>query len=634
MGVLATTLWWTFSLLHGLVFLEQIRGSQLWTVVHDTSGSADLPPLDCSTKTKIRTVDGTCNDLNHPWSGSRFYRFGRASPLEDAKSDTFIGVGGLPNPRTLAHNLLARKNGKTTYAPQQNLIAAAWIQFQTHDWFQHMNSPQSGDTINVPVLIGDPMWKAFGANVLSITKTLQDTTGSKKVPLAYQNNQTHWWDLSQVYGTDAALLDKLRSHKGGKLMMDSQDLIPLGPNGIEITGFSNNWWLGLSLMHNLFAKNHNMICDKLAKAYPTMTDEDLFQKARLINAAISAKIHTTEWTPALLANEHLYTGMNANWRGVEALQYPPLVGYQNPDPINVTYQFPEGKSNAQFIEYVTNYEQNLLQSIECTRYSLNKFHTSQWVQAQRRSNLIWVRPHSVEVEPYANNSNYPHVVNHIPKTNNITPPPSTLPNLFNSFGTNLMGALTLKNYPTALTNLRLPTGETIDLSTIDLVRDRERGIPRYNAYRRLMNLPPKLLFSDISSDPQTAADLALLYAGDIEAVDLLVGSLAEDARPTGFAFSETTFRLFMSVASRRISADRLFTTDYTADVYTQVGLGIVEAADMKSLLIGAFPELKGAGLEKVANPFLVWDDAGVQGKWVEMEMSVKKQLDLAVAQMG
>ncbi|ORY40123.1 heme peroxidase [Rhizoclosmatium globosum] len=542
MGVLATTLWWTFSLLHGLVFLEQIRGSQLWTVVHDTSGSADLPPLDCSTKTKIRTVDGTCNDLNHPWSGSRFYRFGRASPLEDVKSDTFIGVGGLPNPRTLAHNLLARKNGETTYAPQQNLIAAAWIQFQTHDWFQHMNSPKSGDTINVPVLIGDPMWKAFGANVMSISKTLQDTTGSKKVPLAYQNNQTHWWDLSQVYGTDAALLDKLRSHKGGKLIMDSQDLIPLGPNGIEITGFSNNWWLGLSLMHNLFAKNHNMICDKLAKAYPTMTDEDLFQKARLINAAISAKIHTTEWTPALLANEHLYTGMNANWRGVEALQYPPLVGYQNPDPINVTYQFPE------------------------------EFHPPKPIQ-QFRHKLNGC-PHSQKLP------------------NSINKPP-------------------------------LPTGETIDLSTIDLVRDRERGIPRYNAYRRLMNLPPKLLFSDISSDPQTAADLALLYAGDIEAVDLLVGSLAEDARPTGFAFSETTFRLFMSVASRRISADRLFTTDYTAD-----------AADMKSLLIGAFPELKGAGLEKVANPFLVWDDAGVQGKWVEMEMSVKKQLDLAVAQMG
>ncbi|KAJ3062388.1 hypothetical protein HDU98_001740 [Podochytrium sp. JEL0797] len=429
-------------------------------------------------------------------------------------------IGGLPNPRTLAQKLFTRSKQQTVFAPQQNLISAAWIQFQTHDWFQHVNSVDPKETINVPIELGDPLWKLFSKNVMSVSKTQADPTANGQVPMTFQNNMTHWWDLSQVYGTDESLLAQMRSHQSGKLIMDANNLVPLGPKGIEVTGATPNWWIGLSLMHNLFARNHNSICDQLVAAYPSMSDEQLFQTARLVNAATSAKIHTTEWTPALLANEYLFVGMNANWRGADFISYPPLVGNPNPDPVNVTYQMPE--------EFVSIYRMHPL------------------------------LPEQIPYQPIGTNApttNFP-LTSTAFGGSGILRSKYSVANLLNSFGTNLMGALKLNNHPSALTNLQLPTGQTVDVSMLDILRDRERGVPRYNAYRALMNLPPKELFSDITSDSALAAELAFLYGGDIDAVDLLVGSLAEDVRPSGYAFSETTFRLFSIVASRRLSADR------------------------------------------------------------------------------
>ena len=53
------------------------------------------------------------------------------------------------------------------------------------------------------------------------------------------------------------------------------------------------------------------------KAHPDFDDETLFQRARLINAALLAKIHTVEWTPAVTAHPTAVAGLHANWWGLE-----------------------------------------------------------------------------------------------------------------------------------------------------------------------------------------------------------------------------------------------------------------------------------------------------------------------------
>ena len=59
---------------------------------------------------------------------------------------------------------------------------------------------------------------------------------------------------------------------------------------------------------------------------------------------------------------------------------------------------------------------------------------------------------------------------------------SSLADLFYSFGIAHPGAVTLCNYPNWLRQMRRRNGpqleELIDLATIDVLRDRERGVPR------------------------------------------------------------------------------------------------------------------------------------------------------------
>ena len=48
-----------------------------------------------------------------------------------------------------------------------------------------------------------------------------------------------------------------------------------------------------------------------------------------------------------------------------------------------------------------------------------------------------------------------------------------------------------------------------------------------------------------------------VYEGRLDRVDLMVGMFAEP-KPTGFGFSDTAFRIFILMASRRLKSDRFF----------------------------------------------------------------------------
>jgi hypothetical protein len=165
------------------------------------------------------------------------------------------------------------------------------------------------------------------------------------------------------------------------------------------------------------------------------------------------------------------------------------------------------------------------------------------------------------------------------------------------------GALTLHNFPRYLQDFHRADGEHIDLAAIDVLRVRERSVPRYNEFRRLLHLEAYDTFEEMADTPEHAEDLRRVYS-DPEQVDTMIGMYAE-RKPKGFGFSDTAFRIFILMASRRLEADRFFTDDFRPDVYTQEGLAWVENNTMRSLLLRHFPELEQA-LEGVANPFAPW----------------------------
>ncbi|HZS53154.1 MAG TPA: peroxidase family protein, partial [Bryobacteraceae bacterium] len=177
--------------------------------------------------------------------------------------------------------------------------------------------------------------------------------------------------------------------------------------------------------------------------------------------------------------------------------------------------------------------------------------------------------------------------------------------LFYSFGISNPGAVRLHNYPIGLQKLTKTDGTVIDLASIEILRDRERGVPRYNQFRRLLRKEPVKTFEELTGGDQALAEeIRQMYNGDLEMVDLMVGLYAEPL-PDGFGFSETAFRIFILMASRRLNSDRFFTDDYRPETYTEEGIQWIRNATMTGILKRHFPQL-AAALDGVNNPFAPW----------------------------
>jgi hypothetical protein len=176
--------------------------------------------------------------------------------------------------------------------------------------------------------------------------------------------------------------------------------------------------------------------------------------------------------------------------------------------------------------------------------------------------------------------------------------------LIYSFGTVHPGALALNNYPRFLQEFQRPDNERLmDLAATDILRTRELGVPRYNEFRRLLHLKPARSFEHLAGDKATAAKLSRVY-GDIERVDTIVGMFAE-RKPEGFGFSDTAFRIFILMASRRLNSDRYFTADFSSEMYTQVGMNWVQKTTLIDILLRHYPDLRPA-MRGVMNAFQPW----------------------------
>ena len=57
----------------------------------------------------------------------------------------------------------------------------------------------------------------------------------------------------------------------------------------------------------------------------------------------------------------------------------------------------------------------------------------------------------------------------------------------------------------------------------------------------------------------------------IDEVDTMVGLFAETP-PAGFGFSDTAFRIFILMASRRLQSDRFLTVDFRPEIYSPFGM--------------------------------------------------------------
>jgi hypothetical protein len=556
------------------VYRDRLREHNLRHTGYGTPVSSDW----AGGEERWRSADGSFNSLDHPRMGMAGARFGRCVPLAEAVPDTDDALLD-PSPRLISRELLARR----TFIPATtlNLLAAAWIQFEAHDWFSH-GQPAPGNEFKIPLQPNDD-WPDAINGCMHIRRTVPDTTPREPwlggTP-TFRNQNSHWWDAAQIYSSDRSRQMRIRSGQDGLIAFGADGMLPDDPThpGVDFTGFNDNWWIGLSLLHNLFAREHNAICAALKARYPGWNDEELFQHARLINAAVIAKIHTVEWTPGILAHPALEFGMPVNWSGVPFRVLRAVLGRNSEAAYGIVGSPTEHHSAPYAIteEFASVYRLHPLLPDDLTIRSLS---------GASATSYDFVDLQASHTRPLMQKHGFVDVLY--------------------SFGVAHPGAIRIHNYPNFLRKFQKLGEPLMDVAAIDIMRDRERGVPRYNRFRELIGKPRVRSFDEITSIPGAAAKMREVYKGDLDRVDLMVGLLSEDL-PKGFGFSDTAFRIFILMASRRLKSDRFYTDDFRAEIYTALGMDWIRNATMKSVLLRHVPEL-GPALEGVKNCFAPWN---------------------------
>ncbi|MFD4976600.1 peroxidase family protein [Streptomyces sp. NPDC058424] len=561
----------------GLATLFGLRNLLRRTNLVDTTGfpAQNLPPVEPPSARHVteRSADGTYNDLASPRMGMASSRFGRNVPSERTFPEGEPGIL-TPDPREVSRALLTRH--EFVPAESVNSLVAAWIQFMIRDWFSH-GQGTIADPWRIELAADDP----WHTRPMLIPRTIPDPTRRPDDghPPTFINENTHWWDASQIYGETLTGQRQRRTGEGGKLRVphngshfsDDPDQDPS-----SVPGF----WLGLAMMYQLFIREHNSICDRLLAEYPSWSDEQLFQRARLVNAALIAKIHTVEWTPAVISHPTTVAALRANWYGVLGERLHRLFGRVSGS--EVLSGIVGGSTDHFGVPYALTEEFTAV-------YRMHPLIRDDW---SLRSAVDDTLLQQAEFPELAGAHAYELLGKH------------SLTDLFYSFGRAYPGLVTLHNYPRFLQQFERPDGKVMDLGTVDILRIREIGVPRYNEFRRLLHLKPAKDFASLTHNSDWSRELHRVYDGDIERVDLMVGALAEPL-PKGFAFSDTAFRIFILMASRRLNSDRFLTTDYRPEVYTQAGLDWVENNSMSTVLLRHFPDLRPA-MSQVTNAFAPW----------------------------
>jgi Animal haem peroxidase len=585
-------------------------------------------------------------------------------------------------------------------APFFNVLAAYWIQFMTHDWFSHMdeghNSPAmmnvgcATEKVNgVETALSADDAKKLGCRPQDqVDKVMvqQDSppatfsSGGKtylaRSPKTFANTNTAWWDASQLYGFDDTSVQRVKRDpndpaklllvtvpgKQGRYLpvLNPADPFPPQWTGQESAAFADNWTIGMSFYHNLFAREHNSFVDEFRKqaalkpnddsglrnpADPThvirnkdVSAEELYQAARLVVSAEIAKIHTIEWTPQLLYDEPLYKGMNANWNG--------LVGTGDPDASKalaniVVHGFGKSKDATKASQWYSVFASGpgifglgskvphySITNPDDVNGGVNHFGSpfnfpEEFVTVYRLHPLV---PDLIEVRDVEKDPN--QIVQKVAVIETFEGKATDamrsrgIANWGLSMGRQRLGLLTLHNSPVFLQNIKLPRFDTptqqVDVPALDLIRDREHGVPRFNEFRRQYGLRQLTSYDDFADrrlpldspirkqQEETIAQLREVYGthvcdaskvitdaqvnddgspindclghpngsvvDNIEDVDTVVGWLAEYTRPHGFAISETQFVVFILNASRRLFSDRFFTSSFRPEFYTQFGV--------------------------------------------------------------
>jgi hypothetical protein len=440
-------------------------------------------------------------------------------------SDGFNEMGGQDrmNPRQISNLIFAQDD---LIFDRSSLSDFVWVfgQFVDHDIT--LIEGDIAEDASIDVLAGDKFF-AEGSKISMLRNEAAHGTGtSLDNPREHTNLITGFIDASAVYGSDEERADWLRSKVDGKMKVSKGDLLPWNTLDTEFNGvvdeeapfMADDTRSGTKLfvagdvranenpllvsMHTLFVKEHNRLCDEFKAENPSLTDEQLYQKARRHVSAYFQNIVYNEWLPSM---------------GVKLPEYS---GYQS--------QLEPGIFNV---------------------FSASAFRLGHTLI---NSNIIRINIEG-ETLPRGNISLRDAFFNPaaILIADGIDP-------YFQGMATQVQQAMDCRVIDDVRNFLFGPpgTGGGLDLAAININRGRERGIPDFNTVRANFGLPLVNDFVDITGDEDEAALLSSAY-DSVDNIDSWVGMLAENPMPDAL-FGQTIMIIMMRQFQLLRDGDRFY----------------------------------------------------------------------------
>ncbi|KAI9554244.1 hypothetical protein GHT06_019516 [Daphnia sinensis] len=349
-----------------LVKRFQIKSEQVGCALQKLKLSDTDLTRKCSTVSKahcseqnlnspFRTIDGSCNNKRHFVWGRSATQYHRILPSHYADGiwAPRISINGsaLPSARLISSTMVGDENkasGSTTIWFMQ------YGQFLDHDIvstpemsnddgspipcckedgkFLEDENRIHGKCLPIEVPENDPFYSRFGRTCIPLIRAnLACRTDGKLGHAEQLNGNTHFIDLSLVYGSDDQKAGELRSRVNGELSVfvkqgpgfhkfdllpqtDSSPLngpcsLPKAVTGVEPPENIKCFKAGdgrpdvtpaMATTQIIFLREHNRLARELARWNPHWDDERLYQEARRILIAQAQHITYNEWLPILL----------------------------------------------------------------------------------------------------------------------------------------------------------------------------------------------------------------------------------------------------------------------------------------------------------------------------------------------
>ena len=450
------------------------------------------------------SFNGTGNNVANPGWGSAGSDLLRLAPADYGDGISTPAGSDRPGAREISNTVVDQGDEDIISDRMLAAMVYAWGQFIDHDLDLTPNAnPAESFPVKIPT--GDDQFDPddTGTQTIPLNRSAFDPATDKVdpvtgdvIPREQVNTITAFLDGSMIYGSDAKTATALRTLTGGKLKTGAGNLLPFNdaatfPNGtlqmandahrvpdnqLFATGDARgNENVELTSLQTLFVREHNYWAGRIAASNRSLTDEQIFQKARSIVIAEIQSITYNQWLPDVLGR-----------RAMDA-----YAGYDSTVNPGISNEF----STAAFrfghsllgndVEFLDNQGDEVGEEIPLSEAFFNPPVVSEF-----------------GIDP---------ILKYL-----ASDPSSELDN-------HIVGSV--RNF------LFGPPGAGgLDLASLNIQRGRDHGLADYNTVRASVGLPRVTGFAGITSDTDLQSDLQQLY-GSVDNVDLWVGALAEDHVP-------------------------------------------------------------------------------------------------------